>query len=79
MHQEGRTGKASRGRYSLRMELVESPVYTHCHFEAVQSSVFSYLVHHSSHACAAKLSRTPGDHGAHLLHDDAVVAGALQP
>lgn len=79
MQQEGKTGKASRDRYSLRMELVESPVYAHCHFEAIQSSVFSYLVYHSSHACATKLSCTPGNHGAHLLHDDAVIAGALQP
>lgn len=60
------------------MELVKSPVYTHCHFEAVQASVFSYLVHHSSHACATELGRTPGNHGAHLLHNDAVITRALQ-
>lgn len=77
--EEGRQGEASRVRYSLRMELVESPVHTHCHFEVLQSSVFSYLVHHSSHACTTELGRTPGDHSAHLLHDDAVVTGALQP
>lgn len=65
--------------HSLRVELVQRAVHAHCHFEAVQPAVLPYLVHHSGHACATELSGTPGNHSAHLLHNDAVVARALQP
>ena len=61
------------------MKLVQCPVHAHRHFEVVQSTVLSYLVHHGGHACATELGRAPGDHSAHLLHNDAVVTRALQP
>lgn len=72
-------GAAPEVRHSLRMKLVQRPVHAHRHFEAVQPTVLSYLVHHGGHACATELGSAPGDHGAHLLHDDTVVACALQP
>lgn len=66
-------------RHSLRMKLIQSPVHAHCHFEVVQPTVLSYLVHYGGHACATELCSAPGNHSAHLLHDDAVIARALQP
>lgn len=80
IHKEKKEDRAApKVRHSLRMELIQRPVHAHRHFEVVQPTVLSDLVHHGGHACTTELCRTPGDHGAHLLHDDAVVAGALQP
>lgn len=67
-----------RGR-SLRVELVEGAVHTHGHFQSIQPTVFSYLVHHGGHASAAELGCPPRHDGTHLLDDDAVVTGALEP
>lgn len=83
----GKQGKnRERGRkmgrecgHSLRMELVEGSVHTHCHFQSVQPTVFSYFVHHGGHACTTELGSPPRHDGAHLLDDDAVVTGALEP
>lgn len=66
-------------RHSLRMQLVEGSIHAHCHFERVQPTIFSYFVHHSSHACAAELGCPPRHHSAHLLDNDAVVTSALKP
>lgn len=60
------------------MELVERPVYAHGHVQVVQASVLADLVHHGSHAGAADLGGAVGHGAAHLLDDDAVVAGAVQ-
>lgn len=61
------------------MELVQRPIHAHRHFKVVQPTVLSYLVYHGGHACTTELRCTPGDYSAHLLHDDTVVARALQP
>lgn len=66
-------------RHSLRMELVEGPIHAHCHFEGVQPTVFSYFVHHGSHACTTELGCPPCHYSAHLFDNDAVVTGALEP
>lgn len=60
------------------MEFVEGPIHSDSDLQEVQISVLSYLVHHRGHSCPTQLSGTSSDHGAHLLHNDAVVTGALQ-
>lgn len=79
MHEEKEDRAAPKVRHSLRMKLIQSPIHTHGHFEVVQPTVLSYLVHYGSHACATELCGAPCNHSAHLLHDDAVIARALQP
>lgn len=75
---EGERGEGDR-KHSLRMQLVQSPVHAHCYFESLQPTVFSDFVHHGSHACSTELSRPPGHHSAHLLDNDAIITGALEP
>lgn len=60
------------------MEFVEGPIHTNGDLKGLQMSVLSDLVHHRGHSCPTQLSGTSSDHGAHLLHNDAVVTGALQ-
>lgn len=64
--------------HSLRMKLVERPVHAHSHVEAVQPPVFADLIHHGGHACATQLRRPLGHHPAHGLHEDTVIARAIQ-
>lgn len=78
-NREGGRKMGWRCGHSLRVELVEGSVHTHCHFQSVQPTVFSYFVHHGGHACATELGCPPRHDGAHLLDDDAVVTGALEP
>lgn len=63
---------------SLWVQLVERPIHADGDLEEVQPAVLPDLVHHGCHAGPAELSSPPGHHRAHLLHDDAVVARALQ-
>ena len=60
------------------MKLVERPVHAHSHVEAVQPPVFADLIHHGGHARATQLRRPLGHHPAHGLHEDTVVARAIQ-
>lgn len=79
-NQKGPRPRARHQRklHSLRMKLVERPVHAHSHVEAVQPPVFADLIHHSSHACATQLRRPLGHHPTHGLHEDTVVARAVQ-
>jgi len=66
-------------RALLRVQLVERAVHAHRGVQVVQASVLTDLVHHGGHAGSAHLRRAAGHRAAHLLHDDAVVAGAVEP
>lgn len=43
---------------SLRMQLVKSPIHSHCDVQVVQASVLPDLIHHGRHTCSAQLSST---------------------
>ena len=62
----------------LWMELVESAIHPHCDVQMVQSSVLTDLVDHGGHSGSADLSSTTGNSATHFLHDDTVIAGAVQ-
>lgn len=60
------------------MKLVQRPVHTHSHVEVVQPSVLTDLIHYGRHAGTAQLRCPLGHHPAHGLHEDTVIAGAVQ-
>lgn len=63
---------------SLWMQLVERAVHPHGHVQVVQAAVLADLVHHGGHAGAADLGGAARHGAAHLLHDDGVVARAVE-
>lgn len=63
----------------LWVQLVERAVHAHGDVQVVQSSVLTDLVHHGGHPGSADLSRAAGHRAAHLLDDNTVVAGAVEP
>lgn len=63
----------------LWVQLVERAVHAHGNIQVVQSSVLTDLVHHSSHSGSADLSRTAGHRATHLLDDNTVITGAVEP
>lgn len=65
--------------FLLWVQLVERAVHAHGNVQVVQSSVLTDLVHHSSHSGSADLSRTAGHRSAHLLDDNTVITGAVEP
>lgn len=60
------------------MEFVKRAVHAHGDVQVVQASVLPDLIHHGRHAGSADLSGAAGHGAAHLLDDDAVVAGAVE-
>lgn len=66
------------GRLLLWVELVECPIHAHSHVQVVQAAVLADLVHNGRHAGATDLGGAARHGAAHLLDDDAVVAGAVQ-
>lgn len=63
----------------LWVQLVERAVHAYCNVQVVHSPVLTDLVHHSSHAGSADLSRTTGHRATHLLDDNTVITGAVEP
>lgn len=63
----------------LWVQLVERAVHAHGNIQVVQPSVLTDLVHHSSHSGSADLSRAAGHGAAHLLDDNTVITGAVEP
>ncbi len=63
----------------LWVQLVERAVHAHGNVKVVHSSVLTDLVHHSSHAGSADLSRATGHRATHLLDDNTVITGAVEP
>lgn len=63
----------------LWVQLVECAIHTHCNIQVVQSSVLTDLVHHCSHSSSAQLSCSAGHCAAHLLDDNTVITGAVEP
>lgn len=61
------------------MQLVERAVHAHGNVQVVQLPVLTDLVHHSSHPGSADLSRAAGHGATHLLDDNAVITGAVEP
>lgn len=61
------------------MELVERAVHAHSNIQVVQPSVLTDLVHHGSHPGSADLGSAVGHGAAHLLDDNTVIAGAVEP
>ena len=61
------------------MQFVECPIHPYSDVQVVQSTVLPNLVHHRSHPRAADLGSPAGHRAAHLLHDDGVIACAVQP
>lgn len=68
-----------RSADSLWVEFVKRAVHAHGDVQVVQRSVLSDLVHHGRHPGSADLRGAAGHGAAHLLDDDAVVAGAVEP
>lgn len=67
-----------RSADSLWVEFVKRAVHAHGDVQVVQASVLPDLIHHGRHAGSADLSGAAGHGAAHLLDDDAVVAGAVE-
>lgn len=63
----------------LRVELVERAVHAHSNIQAVQPSVLTDLVHHGCHSGSADLGGAVGHGAAHLLDDNTVITGAVEP
>lgn len=63
----------------LWVQLVECAIHAHCNIQVVQSSVLTDLVHHCSHSSSAQLSCSAGHCAAHLLDDNTVITGAVEP
>lgn len=63
----------------LWVQLVQRAVHAHGNVQVVQSPVLTDLVHHSSHPGSADLSRAAGHRAAHLLDDNTVITGAVEP
>lgn len=63
----------------LWVQLVERAVHAHGNIQVVQPSVLTDLVHHSSHSGSADLSRAAGHGATHLLDDNTVITGAVEP
>lgn len=63
----------------LWVQLVECAVHAHCNIQVVQSSVLTDLVHDSGHSSSANLSCSAGHRATHLLDDNTVIAGAVEP
>lgn len=66
-------------RVLLWVQLVECAVHAHGDVQVLQFSVLTDLVHHGGHSGSADLSRTTGHGAAHLLDDDTVITGAVEP
>lgn len=62
----------------LWVELIERPVHSYGDLEVVQFPVFADLIDDGGHPGATDLSGPMGHGATHLLHDDTVVAGAVQ-
>lgn len=60
------------------MQLVQGAVHAHSDLEVLEALVFSPFLHDGSHAGAAHLGSPPRHSPAHLLHHNAVFAGAVQ-
>lgn len=63
----------------LWVQLVERAVHAHGDVQVVQPSVLTDLVHHGSHSGSTDLSRAAGHRAAHLLDDNTVITGAVEP
>lgn len=61
------------------MELVQSPIYTDSDLQALHTLVLPLLLQYSSQPCPTEPGSPCGDHPTHLLDDDAVLTGAVQP
>lgn len=61
------------------MQLVERAVHAHGDVQVVHSSVLTDLVHHGSHSGSADLSCAAGHRATHLLDDNTVITGAVEP
>ena len=64
---------------SLWVEFVKRAVHAHGDVQVLQPSVLTDLIHHGRHSGSADLSGAAGHGPAHLLDDNTVVAGAVQP
>lgn len=63
----------------LWVQLVERAVHAHGDIQVLQPSVLTDLVHHGRHPGSADLSRAAGHGAAHLLDDNTVITGAVEP
>lgn len=65
-------------RYSLRMELVQSPIHSNGDLQALHTLVFSLLLYNSSQSCPTELGSSFWNSSTHLFHNDAVFTCAVQ-
>lgn len=61
------------------MQLVQRAVHAHGDIQVVHASVLTDLVDHGSHSGSADLSCAAGHRATHLLDDDTVITGAVEP
>lgn len=66
-------------RLLLWVQLVQRAVHAHGDVQVVHASVLTDLVDHGSHSGSADLSGAAGHRAAHLLDDDTVITGAVEP
>lgn len=71
-------GKGWVPRYSLRMELVQGPVYSNSNLQVLHTSVFSLLLYNSCQSRPTELGSSPGNSSTHFFHNDAVLTRAVQ-
>lgn len=64
---------------SLWVEFVQRAVHAHSDVQVVQPSVLTDFIHHGRHPGTADLGGAAGHGAAHLLDDNTVVAGAVEP
>lgn len=66
-------------RLLLWVQLVQRAVHAHGDIQVVHASVLTDLVDHGSHSGSADLSGAAGHRATHLLDDDTVITGAVEP
>lgn len=65
--------------FLLWVQLVQCAIDANGNIQVVQSSVLTDLVHHGSHSGSTDLSRTAGHGATHLLDNNTVITGAVEP